>query len=465
MATILSDRIRLPGERVSIYSGAFIQGAIAIVFAAYTGNFISKYHYHLTLVQYGFLFIPEIVAAVLATLFAGGIGRRCRAGSAYGAGLSCSLVAMALLISTEWAERLPVSYALLLVSTALVGAGLGLSFPFVRCYAISLSPLRARRQIILVNGLLSAGMAFAAVYGVATLGTSAWWSLPVLLMVLLIAEMLLSRRLRAPPDGAPPSRAERRMPARFSAYPVLALLYGACAIICISGSQHIYRHAPQASFPLIVLVEVGLWAALVSAFRVVFALIDGMESRQHTTSVGIFMIAVVLLVLSATLARYDLMHAGIYVLAAVGCAALLPIDTRPGNEYMAVFPLAVTVGLMALFPIGLGLSRYVYELFEDVGMTPFAIFVGAGAVGALASILLLPIILSWRTMAYFDIPASRSARPGNGHAPDAATPGSLSAPPPRRPHDHPHDGSGDREPGGATALPPRSEAGSRRQGQ
>jgi len=440
-----------------VYMGAFVLGAVGSVFVAYSSLFISKYHYHLTLLQYGLLFIPEVIAAVGATQFAAPIACRCLAERAYVTGLSCALAGLALLIATEWVPRLVVSYPLLLVSTALVGAGLGLSFPFIRCYAVSLKPLRSRRQVLLVNAVLAAGLAASSVYALATLGTSAWWSLPVLLAALLIAGMLFSHSLPVPPDGAPTRRSDRPVPPRFRAYPGLALLYGVCAIICISASQSIPASASPGHFRFLVLVEVGFWAPLVFACRVVFALIDGMESRQYTASLGVFMIGIVLLLLSFFLTRYDMMHAGIYLLSVIGCAALLPIDTRPGNEYVAAYPLTVTVGLMVLFPIVLGLSRLMYRRFALMGISPMEVFIGAAVLGAAACVLLLPIILSWPTMGYFDRPVVRSAGPAG-----AEVPGGLSAPAPRRPSDQPEDASGSREPGGATALPPSSQAGSRR---
>ena len=466
MATILSDRIRIVDDRTTIYAAPFIQGATSVLFAAYTRIFFAPSHYALTLPQYGFLFMPLIVAAIVATLLAASLGRRCRAQWGYGVGLSCSLVGLALLIATQWALRLPATYPLLLVSAAFVGAGLGLSFPYVRCYAISLKPLRTRRQILLINALLAAGLVASPLYVMATFGTSAWWSLPLVLAVFLIAELLFSRSLRSPLDGAVPRRAERPVPARFHAYPGLALLYGLCAVACITAPHYLTGAVPSdRHLHLLVLVEAAFWAALVQGCRVVFAIIDSMKSRQQVANISVFMVAVVLLVFSITVTRYDLMHAGLFLLAGIGCAALLPIDTRPGNEYVAAFPLAVTAGVLALFPAGIGLSRFGYDIVMRTGMSSFEMFVSIALVGAAACLLLLPTIIRWRTMGYFDIPAARRAGPpGTLHPGGAGMPGGLSAPPPRSPSDYRHDGGG-REPGGATALPPRSQAHSRRHGR
>jgi len=209
-----------------------------------------------------------------------------------------------------------------------------------------------------------------------------------------------------PPDGAPVRATGRPVPPRFHAYPWLALLYGICAIICVTGPHFLTGSSaasPRLSF--LVLAEVGFWATLVAGFRVAFAMIDGMKSRRRAASVGVYLMALLLAALSAIVSRYDLMHFGIYLLAAIGCAALLPIDTRPGDENIAQFPLAVTTRLMALFPVGLGLSRFGIDLAARDGLGSLEVYIGVAAVGATSCILLLPIIMSWRTMAYFERPA------------------------------------------------------------
>src|SRR5262249_28661294 len=190
-------------------------------------------------------------------------------------------------------------------------------------------------------------------------------------------------------------------------------------------------------------------------------IIDNMQSRQNACSIGCFMVAILLLVLSAVVTSYNIMHVALYLLVAIGCAALLPIDTRPGQEHVAMFPLAVAAGLMALFPAGVGLSRSSLDSATNIsGLTTFEIFIGLAVLGAVACILLLPIIMNWQTMGYFERPAGRTAAlPGTGHSGGLGIPGALSAPPPRRPQESPEDGGGRRERGGATALPPRSQAG------
>jgi MFS family permease len=417
MATVLShrpgisDRTMMHADRIAVYSGAFIEGTILVVFAAYTGIFVSRSHYGLTLPAYGLLFIPQVVAIVLAALFSLVVCCRIRARPTYLAGLSCSLLGLALLFATEWVPRLAFSYPLLLASTAFVGLGGGLSYPFLRCYAVAMRPLRARRQILLINGLLAAGMAIAPAYALLTAVTGIWWTLPLLLGFLLIAEMVLSRSVRTPPEGAPVRRVWPLRPG-LRAYPALALLYGVCAVICITAPHHVTGSGSHIHLSLLVLAEVAFWAALVQGSRVVFAIIDGMRSGQRAASIAFFMIAICILLISHISRRYDIMHVGLYLLAAIGCAALLPIDARPGHEGIALVPLAVTGGIITLFPIGLGLSRYGYNIVSRSGITPLEVFLGVALVGAIACMLLLPVIRSWRTLEYFEQPAGRDRDAG-----------------------------------------------------
>jgi hypothetical protein len=224
-------------------------------------------------------------------------------------------------------------------------------------------------------------------------------------------------------------------------------LYGICIVYDITAPSHVTGSASHIHLTILVLAEAAFWAALLQGCRVVFAIIDGMRKGQHLCSIAVFVIAVAIAVLSLAASRYDIMHLGLYLLAAIGCAALLPIDTRPGNEQIAILPLAVTGGIIALFPLGLGLARFGYDLVARQGMTAFQIFISMAVMGAIACLLLLPVIRDWRTMAYFDLPRRGNAEP-DGTGPPGRAVAEPGLPAPReRPQIE------NWEPGGATAIP------------
>jgi len=464
MATTLGDRaITISSDRAAIYAGAIIEGAILAMFAAYTGTLINRYNYALNRAQFGFLFVPLLVTAVLVTLFSGEVGCRICLRRAHLAGILCSLVAMGLLIATEWAQRLPVSYPLLLASSAFVGAGFGLTAPILRSLAVSSRLLETRQQILLLNGSLAAGMALAPAYALITAGSGVWWSLPVILAVLLVAGLFRCRSLREPSEGAP-APAGRRAPAGLHLYPWLVMVYGVCAVICITSAHHLTSSPTHIPLTVMALMEAAFWAPLVAGSRVLFAVIDGMKARQYLASLVTFLAPAVVFLCGLIVGDYRVMHIGIYLLAGIACAALLPINTRPDSAFIAMYPLAATAGVVAMFPIGLGLTRFVYDLAHRGGVTDLEVFTGVAVLGALACVALLPIIRSWPTLAYFDQPGSRWTSPPGRLAVSPAAPSLLMPPPPRPPSERPQQGHPGTRRSGATALPRHPEQDSRRRG-
>src|SRR5260370_5551533 len=151
--------IALSDKRNIIYSAAFVHGIVMIMSTAYSSVLIGRYYYNLTSERYGELFLPQVLTVIAATLVSAALGRRFAWRAILMTGFGCSLIAMALLIASEWMDTLPVTYPLLLASTAFVGAGFGLGFPSLLAYAECLNPVRAERQILVVNVWLGAGLA------------------------------------------------------------------------------------------------------------------------------------------------------------------------------------------------------------------------------------------------------------------------------------------------------------------
>jgi hypothetical protein len=245
--------------------------------------------------------------------------------------------------------------------------------------------------------LLAGGLAAGPVIASALARAGIWWSLPILLAILLVVETLLSRCLPRTDRGAVIRPSRRRVPARFRAYPALVLAYAICVIICVTWPRPASGNAPSVQLKFTVLVEGAFWAALVVFGRVLFAYMDGRKSWRVASIVPFLLIAAVILA-GLLLPRYGLAQVGSYLLAALACAALLPLNVRPGAEHLAVLPLAVTGGIAAMFPIWIGLARPGYQGLQR-GMSSLGIFITLAALGATVSLLLWPIMSRWPALA------------------------------------------------------------------
>jgi MFS family permease len=121
--------------------------------------------YGLTNTQYGFLFIPQVVTAIAASLLGAALARRFGTKRVYLAGLAAGLTSMSLLIvstlfesSTYWA------LLVLLVATAFLGTGFGMTVPTINTMTAAFHPDAAERSVLVLNALLGLGTALAPVF-------------------------------------------------------------------------------------------------------------------------------------------------------------------------------------------------------------------------------------------------------------------------------------------------------------
>ena len=101
---------------------------------------------------------------------------------------------MVLLVVTSGIKTDPAAYPLLLLATAFLGAGFGLTVPVLNTVA-AFRPDRADKAVLVLNALLGLGTALAPVFVAVFVGLGFWWGMPVLSTVLLVLLLLASARL------------------------------------------------------------------------------------------------------------------------------------------------------------------------------------------------------------------------------------------------------------------------------
>ena len=128
-------------ESVVVNASGLVQGIVLVTFPAASTIFTEKSQYGLSSTQYGNLFLPQVATAIVASLLGAGLARRITTKRVYLLGLACSTVSMGLLIaSTAVKTDESVAYPLLLVATAFLGAGFGLTVPVLNTYAAVFHP-------------------------------------------------------------------------------------------------------------------------------------------------------------------------------------------------------------------------------------------------------------------------------------------------------------------------------------
>ena len=134
------------------------------------------------------MFLPQVVTAITASLAGARLGARVGIKRVYLAGLAASLVSMALLIVSQFftAEK-SVAYGLLLLATASLGVGFGLTVPALNTLTAAFHPRAVDSSVLVLNALLGLGTTLAPVFVAVFVGLGFWWGLPLTSAILLTA--------------------------------------------------------------------------------------------------------------------------------------------------------------------------------------------------------------------------------------------------------------------------------------
>jgi MFS family permease len=333
------------------------------------------------------MFVPQAITAIGSSLLGAGLVRRLGLKRIYLLGLAADLLAMVLLLLSQLVmSHGLVAYSLLLLATASLGIGFGLTVPALNTFTAAFFPRKIDSAVLILNALLGLGTTLAPVFVAIFVGLGIWWGLPLLVSVLLTGLLLFSVRL--PLNAGTQARTAQaakgmtKLPARFWVFAAFALLYGLCETMNANwASLYMSKHL-GASTTLASLTLTIFWG-MVTVGRILFAAIERWFPERRTCQVLPFVMAAAF-VGTAFLPKTD-PFLGIFAfgLAGLGCSALLPLTISFGQEAMTIIAASVAGRLIAFYQMGYGLTAFGVGPLEDyAGLSLNALF-GFGAVVAL----------------------------------------------------------------------------------
>src|SRR5499427_5532818 len=393
-------------ERTAVNAAGLVQGIVLVTFPALSTIFTSKSEYGLSSTQYGVMFLPQVALAIVTALLGARLARAISAKHVYLLGLACSTVAMLLLLaSTLVKSDQAAAYPLLLVSTAFLGAGFGLTVPVLNTYTSVFNPDSVDRSVLVLNALLGLGTALAPLLVAAFVGLGFWWGLPIVSTVLLVALLLVSVRLplRAEAGAAARAPGRRGIPVRFWLYAAFAVCYGICETMNGNWSQldmttRLGASATQASLAL-----AAFWA-MVTVGRVLFGAIDRWLPERVTYRILPFVLVGTFLLTGVLTKPHAAAGIGVFALAGLGCSALLPLTISFGQQDLVAISAAMAGGVIAFYQLGYGIAAFGVGPLTDSGVSLSRIF---GFTAIIAAVMALLSFFVTRRHA----PAERAAGP------------------------------------------------------
>ncbi|MGO9973069.1 MAG: MFS transporter [Solirubrobacteraceae bacterium] len=397
-------------ETTLTYTAGVVQGVVLVTFPAASTIFTDPSRYDLSSAQYGTLFLPQVIAAIAASVLGARLGSRFTIKRVYLAGLAAGLLSMALLIVSSFltSER-SLDYVLLLVATGSLGAGFGLAVPALNTFAAAFHPGAVDRSILVLNALLGVGTVLAPVLVAVFVGLGFWWGLPVTSAVLLTALLLASLRLplRVQTTTATSPRAAAGIPSRFWIYAGMAVLYGICETVNGNWSQLDMTRELGASTAVASIALTVFWG-MVTAGRVLFAAIQKRFPARVTYHLLPFVLAGAFVII-ATLPRGGAALGVLaFGLAGLGCSALLPLTISFGQEELTAFAAGMAGGVIAFYQLGYGIAAFGIGPLVDGGVSLSTIY-GFSAVIALGMGV-------WSFAVAHRLPSPATRYPHLGHA-------------------------------------------------
>jgi MFS family permease len=349
-------------ETSVVYAAGAVQGIVLVTFPAASTIFTDPDRYDLSNTQYGVLFLPQVATAITASLLGARFARRFGTKRVYLAGLACGLVSMALLIVSQFFESdTSVAFPLLLVATAFLGAGFGLTVPALNILTAAFHPAAVESSVLVLNALLGLGTALAPVFVAIFVGLGFWWGLPLMSAILLslLVVVSLGLPLRSGARGSAGAAAAAGIPRRFWMFAGFAVLYGVSETVNGNWSQLDMTSELGASTTGAAIALTAFWA-MVTIGRVVFAAVDRWLAVR-TTYAGVLAFGV----------------------AGLGCSALLPLTIGFGEQELAEIAAAVAGGVIAFYQVGYGIAAFGVGPLLDHGVKLPTIY-GLSAIIAVA---------------------------------------------------------------------------------
>jgi fucose permease len=359
-----------------------------VTFPAMSTILTSRAYYRLSHAQYGVVFAPQVVCAIVASLLAAELMRRIGTKRIYLYGLIADSISMALFYGSSFvlAER-TLAYVALLLATASLGAGFGLAVPALNTLVSKLFPRNTDRAILMLNALLGVGTVLAPALSALFIGLHVWSLLPLSALVALVVSTTVSIRIPLADSPSATSRSAGALPPRFWLYAAAALLYGIIETMNGNWAEIMMTRSVGATAALASVALTGFWAG-VTGGRLFFATLERRLADRYTFRFLPFLCAGALTLVARLGPREEALGIFAFVVAGVGCSALLPLTISFSQEEFARIGAVVAGLLIAFYQVGYGIAAFgAGTLHQDTHASLSVIFAAAALVAVALGLL------------------------------------------------------------------------------
>jgi MFS family permease len=342
-------------EVLTVYVVGLFQGLALVAFPAASSVLTGSSDYDLSNSQYGLLFVPQVIMAITGSLLLPELARRFGLKRLFIVGIAADVVSMTLLVASVAVEGEAVAFPMLLVATAFLGLGFGVTLSCLSTFAGGFMPDRREVALTTLNVLLGLGTALSPLLVALFIDFAEWWYLPLItgaglgvLLLVSASEPLVAEASSAPPGG------RVHIPPVFWLFAAAMVAYGLCETMFGNWGTTLVREggtpATTANYAL-----AAFWAA-VTIGRLGIAI---MPKRIPSAAIYLALpwgIAGTLLLAAALADQTN--GIVIFALAGLACSGFFPMTVGYGET---AFPELVTIAagwLIAAYQLGYGIAAF-----------------------------------------------------------------------------------------------------------
>jgi fucose permease len=388
--------VRRRAEVPVVYLAGLAQGFALVVVPAASSILTSASGYGFSGSEYGALFVPMVVAAVVASAGGGVLVIRWGLKRLLLGGLLADVVAMGLVASSAaFLGSHAVSYVILLVAMLCLGSGFGSTLTALNRLAPGLFPDHAEPALTALHALLGTGTALAPVLVSASTGAT-WWWIPGVVAVVLVALALFGSHQPLTVEGPEPVLPSdgpmailRDVSPALWAFVAVAVLYGVCETLYGNWAV-VYLHADRGFSARSAGLALAAFWAMVTIGRVVVAVVSvWVPPRWVYRALPLLLVGSFLIVPRA---GTPLAAIVVFGLGGLACSAFLPLSVGFAEERSPKLAGLMAGELMAAYMIGYGIASFaVGPLVSSSAATLGGIYVGASVVAAAMLVIALGV--------------------------------------------------------------------------
>jgi MFS transporter, FHS family, glucose/mannose:H+ symporter len=373
-------------EIATVYSVGLFQGLSLVAFPAAATILTSPSGYELSKSRYGLLFLPQVVMAIVGSLSLPLLARRFPLKRILLVGLLADAVAMSLLVLSEPVRTDAAAYPILLVATASLGLGFGLTLSSISTYAGAFMPDRRDVALTSLNVLLGLGTALSPLLIAVFTDIGEWWYLPLIAAVGLVILIVIAALQPMAVPRSTGTRARGQVPVLFWLFAAALVLYGigetmfgnwGTTLLVSKGVRATSANSALAAF----------WAS-VTIGRLLIAV--GARWVRSTTVYLVLpwaMAVALMLVPTATTATTGIL---VFAFGGLACSGFFPMTVGFGE---ATFPTLVELAagwLIAAYQLGYGLAAFGGGALQST-VSLASLFRAAALLAAVMALLAIPI--------------------------------------------------------------------------